>query len=300
MSHFTLIVVGATESSLPMALEPFDENADVERYKQYWDSAELEGWETALSKPESEGEPGPMLPALAEGERHSLEQIAAVYNERYRSEDEGVQLDDGGIFEWSEYNPQSKWDWYTVGGRWEGFFLLRDGSRADIARKGKIDLEAMRRAQVEAAGRWWDAVDAIVGELPPAKSWREVLFDHDDKPDVAREAYHAQPRVKALREHDEEGRKREGDGFVPLSGWFSDGIDEYQFGREEYLERARLETVSPHAVLLGGRWHEAGKMGWFGSSSETPTSRLEFIRWWNEQLDRLPDSTQLILVDCHI
>lgn len=60
-------------------------------------------------------------------------------------------------------NPQTKWDWYQIGGRWSGMLLLKPGAkgkygqrswtnegkaddmdRCDQARKGDIDLDGMR------------------------------------------------------------------------------------------------------------------------------------------------------------
>ena len=32
---------------------------------------------------------------------------------------------DGGVL--STYNPNSKWDWYSVGGRWQGMLILKKG-----------------------------------------------------------------------------------------------------------------------------------------------------------------------------
>lgn len=36
-------------------------------------------------------------------------------------------------------NPNYKWDWWTVGGRYTGLLLLKDGRRVDTARKSEID-----------------------------------------------------------------------------------------------------------------------------------------------------------------
>jgi len=70
---------------------------------------------------------------------------------------------------WGYYhNPNAKWDWYSIGGRWSGFFILKDGSkgklgmpgiygrdeenealnRADQAKKGDIDWEAIRQNEI--------------------------------------------------------------------------------------------------------------------------------------------------------
>jgi hypothetical protein len=39
----------------------------------------------------------------------------------------------------STYNPFSKWDWYQIGGRWQGTLKLKDGSIGEIGRKSLLD-----------------------------------------------------------------------------------------------------------------------------------------------------------------
>src|SRR5690606_6757529 len=60
---------------------------------------------------------------------------------------EDVERDDDGLYSWTTYNPQSKWDWYQIGGRWSGLLILLDGSTVDQARKGDIDWAATNTAQ---------------------------------------------------------------------------------------------------------------------------------------------------------
>jgi hypothetical protein len=70
-------------------------------------------------------------------------------------------IDETGLYEVTTYNPDSKWDWYTVEGRWSGYFALKDGSRVDEALKGDVDWEKMR-SEDEHSGRHHTV--AIVGE----------------------------------------------------------------------------------------------------------------------------------------
>lgn len=62
----------------------------------------------------------------------------------------GYEIDeDGNLI--SRYNPDSKWDWYSVGGRWSGFLLLKekDASGEPIQTNeaciSEIDWEAMKQ-----------------------------------------------------------------------------------------------------------------------------------------------------------
>jgi len=53
-------------------------------------------------------------------------------------------------------NPNCKWDWYVLGGRWSDFFKLKDGSRVDKAIKSDIDFEGTVEDSVKEAKANWE------------------------------------------------------------------------------------------------------------------------------------------------
>lgn len=68
----------------------------------------------------------------------------------YAVQDWGYEIDeDGNLI--SRYNPDSRWDWFSVGGRWSGFLLLKAKDAAgepiqtNEASVGEIDWEAMKQ-----------------------------------------------------------------------------------------------------------------------------------------------------------
>ncbi len=40
-------------------------------------------------------------------------------------------------------NPNAKWDWYEIGGRWNGFFLNKNGIWCNSLLKGEVDFAGM-------------------------------------------------------------------------------------------------------------------------------------------------------------
>ena len=48
---------------------------------------------------------------------------------------------DGKWGVYSEYNPDSKWDWYSVGGRWSQSIKTKTGEFVDMCQLGEIDFE---------------------------------------------------------------------------------------------------------------------------------------------------------------
>jgi hypothetical protein len=218
-------------------------------------------------------------------------------------------------------NPNAKWDWYEIGGRWAGFFKLKPGekgfqgkqynfaqeypesNRADVCFKAQLDLEGMRKAAVKRAKARWELARKIM-VTPEFLSWEQVKekFNvtptRDSKGDIeaARKFYWNQPPVKTFRNYGmtEEGRKNE------LLDLF-EGPDEFQVPLTEYMDRARRRAVTTHAFVKNGKWHEHGRMMMFATVD--PSTELDEETWWSmysNMLDELPDDALLVLVDCHI
>lgn len=211
-------------------------------------------------------------------------------------------------------NPNAKWDWFEVGGRWAGFFKLKPGhtgglgkqynfgsileskDRADIAFKKAIDFEFMRNEREKFAAERYDLVMEAIKGTPESESWEEVRSEFDleksEEIEKARARYHAQPRVKAFREFSMSEKGRE------LVDFFT-GVENYQIPREQYLANARNHAGVPFALVKDGIWYEQGRMGWWGNVSDEkdPETWNSMV---NKLMDELPDDTLLINVDCHI
>lgn len=134
-----------------------------------------------------------------------LEKALAPFDENKRVPE--YKDSDGDL---TTYNPKSKWDWYQVGGRWSGYFLLKNGQRVDTCRWGDVDTEALgKEAETRARAdfeRWERALKAQEGARPEA--WMTVLEralkdqppeTHRELVDKAREEYGAQPAIAAYR-----------------------------------------------------------------------------------------------------
>lgn len=303
MSHFTVLVIGDDYEG---QLAPFDEEIRVEPYRSYEHDTE---WLYRVYESE-----------VPEGERPTIEALIEWLNVRWEEEDNPYAIDELGVYRMSTYNPSSKWDWHTVGGRWTGYFKLTQAALdnveteaalgrpgtfgnepthdADVVRRGDVDAEAMRATRGDAAGSRWDRAHALFEGLEEADSWQAVRERNGENHEAARNEYHEQPRVMAAREHDEQARKEERHEDV-LLGW-SDGVEEFQVSREQYVQQARDHAICPYAYLHEGVWFAPGEMGWWGMSTDTEEDSARFAREFNELFDSLPDDTVLTLVDCHI
>lgn len=181
-------------------------------------------------------------------------------------------------------NPDKKWDYYTVGGRWSGFLLGKDGKRHDSLKKCEIDIDGMRDADGKQAGEAYDK--AMAGVEGTWKSWQQVYEENSKDHQKAREQYHSQPQIVKIAEN------------LGSDGFFFDK-DALLVGREKYIQAARDRAISTLAIVTDRKWAERGSMGWFGIvSDETDADE------WNERigkfLDALPEDALISIVDCHI
>lgn len=304
MSHFTVLVIG---DDVEEQLAPYDEEIQVPPYRKYDDPA----WLFRFYAKEQPDDPEP-----------TLEELIAWINKRWEDDGEKYGIDELGVYTLSTYSPNSKWDWYTVGGRWRGFFKLTQAAmdKATVARmgqpgvfgneptydadqvlKGDVDAEAMRSASGDEAGLRWDRAHALFAGTPEPDSWATVLARHGETKeavDAARAEYGMQPRIEAVRKHDEKCRKEDrwDDAILGLFG----NIERYAVSREVFVQRARDNTLCPYAYVKDGEWFAPGEMGWWGMSSDTDEDQARFAREFNEMFDALPDDTLLTMVDAHI
>lgn len=219
-----------------------------------------------------------------------------------------------GWTEISTYNPKSKWDWYQLGGRWRGFFKLKENAKGivgnpgvfdneakeghvDSALKCLIDFEGMRAEVRKRATETADRVYPVLEGLPALIHWGDITAEQLSTVEPEEEGkemtevekrrsfYHNQPRAKALTE------------LFP-GACFVDYTD-FDCTRDEYIQREVNGTCVPYAVVKDGIWYAQGEMGWWGMSNDEMTQDE-----WNTKVTEMYDSvhpnTLLSLYDCHI
>lgn len=193
MSHFTVLVVGENPED---QLAPFQEsNMDdcPEEYLEFFD--------------------------VTEKYQKQYQEMKQDYPsfDTFMSDYAGYDAVDPKTLKYGYWkNPRAKWDWYLLGGRWSGYFLLTDGSRADTALNGTIDWQAMTAARAKNAQSDYsefEAKFATDSNHNGAMAWFEFGIANI-------------------------GSK---DNFIPES-------------KESYI--ARYSTVATFAVLTGGIWYE--------------------------------------------
>lgn len=146
MSHFSVLVLHAKDDSFEDLLAPFDENLEVKPYLYIPHEKAIEEMEQGLAT---------LNPDVQEKYKAMSE------TDRLRSYFGGIIDEEGNI--WSTYNPQSRWDWYSVGGRWGKHPIpLKDGSSAVECPVSEIDF-GVDQEEYDKALKYWEET-ATVGK----------------------------------------------------------------------------------------------------------------------------------------
>lgn len=198
-------------------------------------------------------------------------------------------------------NPNAKWDWYSIGGRWTGYFKLKQGAEGTLGRPGvfgnkpsdgwvdvvklkDIDFEGMFEQSIKEANETYDEIDRVLkGRSLP--SWRAIRDKHGTNIEAARLEYNSLEVVQDM-------------GKANIFAF--DGLAEtFCNSRQDYVQKRKNQTMVPYAMVMDGKWYQKGQMGWFGVS----TNEMDDDQWnqefWNIIFSLDPE-TQLTLIDCHI
>lgn len=203
-------------------------------------------------------------------------------------------------------NPNAKWDWYQLGGRWGGFFTNKDGEEVDTELIENIDFKTKWAENYKLAVRVFNHVQKFIKGTPTLTPWNEIREEEKEKGEDghierAREIYRVQPRAKALEEMQTEmrnNRERYSEEMHNHVGWLSD-YEDFNKDRETYAKDYADNCQKTFAVLMDGRWHERGKMGWWACVSDEK-DRETWSSIWDNIINKLPKDTRLSVYDCHI
>jgi hypothetical protein len=229
--HYTCIVVlppvdeddefpslGMIQSQLENILAVYNENEEFEEYKQrevsLTDALDAYGVSVELSP---DGKPvwtPGVLTALAD--YHGVD-------------DADVGFDEEGLFLTSKGNPDGKWDWWVIGGRWQGFWKAKPGAESLLGESGSFansaehDADVIRKCDIDFTAAREEAAKRI------SDLWDEMMLITDP---TKRSAFS-----------------------------YQHGLSEI-LGRDKSIQRAvsNAEGTSHALIDLDGEWHVSGDM----------------------------------------
>lgn len=230
-------------------------------------------------------------------------------------------------------NPDYKWDWWTVGGRWSGMLKVKDKNDSqkgtpgvmgteydsegfDQCRVGNLDFDGMLQDTIDNIKKrrmraFEEAVHKCMEDEVPEgadfmllegafEKWDQLSVDSKEARESLDKEWDEAPEDKGsyrdfLRKREKEGCKLS--KTLKLSydlGYGFMGIDAGQT-MQEAIDSA--EPFSTFAVLMDNTWYERGEMGWWACVSD------EDDNWgdrFKELLNGLDKNKYITIVDCHI
>ena len=173
MSHFAVMVIG---DDIDSQLEAYDENLEVEPrcLGEVSDSTKNQMMDFYKKK------------------GYNFKTFDECYEAKGEDWDGGIlkKNEDGVWCEYSTYNPDSKWDWYSVGGRWGGFLHYKDADPGFVetneAYIHELDmdylLEHVPFCFVTEDGEWREKGEmgwwCSVSNEKPEDSWKQQFIDY--------------------------------------------------------------------------------------------------------------------------
>ena len=155
MSHYSVAVLTKEGQSIEDLLSPFDESINVDPYisrtkaEIIQDVKERKGRLINQLKKDPDMELCDILRQLL-----VCETDEDFYNYYFCEDD--LYDDDGN--ELSTYNPNAKWDWYSIGGRFSRLITMENGERTNSCKIKDADFSYVDRESYDEALRFWEVV----------------------------------------------------------------------------------------------------------------------------------------------
>lgn len=289
MSHFSVMVVGEDIEGL---MAPFQENNMGDCPEEFLEFIEEESFEEEWEKNKEEDQTK---------EEYALDMCYEVVDGKY------------GYYS----NPNSFWDYYTIGGRYSKSLVLKGNEGyTDQAYKKDIDIEKMEADLFNEAINFYDFAAKTINLTLPFHTPEDILKRIIPN-QIMSEAYHLyhlqglSKQIRNLKTSNNEDR----DNMFCLRFAEAQQIEDLKTGRENYANIIALKAINAYALLkeapknrIGetkglivkdSLWMSRGEMGWFGYSNNSYSEkkwREIFKREWGD----IGDDELITICDCHI
>lgn len=181
-------------------------------------------------------------------------------------------------------NPNAKWDWWQVGGRWMGSLLIKEDKEGFVGNPGTFGNSAPN--------------------TPNGYIWVDSCFIKDVE-------WEKMAQIKKFELLSKEGE--DGDIWDILTGkanvperkrmeytWYKPEYFIEKFGNKENYIKSQISFGTYAVITPDGKWYAPGDMGWWGISSDSHEEANEFQDKFHENfIEKYPDKI-ITIVDCHI
>lgn len=280
MSHYTVAVITDKLNKIGEMLAPYSENMEVEPYVDETKEAIINSAKKRKERVLQRKEKGEEL------DKYDIEYLNANTDEELYKlqiyEDESYDKNGNHL---TTYNPNSKWDWYKIGGRWNKILLVKEEVK-----------------DIEEGTPSWGNLDSINKKAPEGFKWvtgakiKDIEFE---KAIEFNNTYNKSIRFWELYVEGQEPQNKEEKEMIKWEIYKKEYYIERYETKENY---AKINSIFTTWALLDEKgWHEKGEMGWFAMANDTKDSELLFIEKFTETIQKPENQDKyLVIVDCHI
>lgn len=191
MSHYSVAVFSNGDTTHEELLRPYDENLSFPHYTTKAEiiarvRKEIEEYKNGTYAEYLKDRDGYVAKCAASDNTEHIKYITQEFPKKLQWTDEECYVDgikyenkedirpDGSVF--STYNPNARWDWYQVGGRFEKMIPLNDGTFCDEADMADVNINYRDSDHYKKALRFWQLY--IDGVEPENDADRELVRFH--------------------------------------------------------------------------------------------------------------------------
>jgi len=211
-------------------------------------------------------------------------------------------------------NPNAKWDWWQIGGRWTGKYLLKapdfelegtgepglmtepntDPYRADMAESGNIDWQQMREDSIKQRTDTYRTFHKAYDEFDSASVASDKAVEMAKRFSDWAKRY--PPVLESIKTAVEFMRVDAAFEAINRPFW---GLDFYKALQKPIEEYTKPEALTYAFIDSDGQWNQIGEMGWWGMDDKSKGTVDYDSLWWKFVMS-LPDEQRVYAVDCHI
>ena len=184
MSHYIVAVItqDGTIEEIESLLAPFDENISVDEYIGRTKEQMIKdgkNFKNDCLKKIKKAKKKELIQFLTDEHYDYMRKCLNLktdedfYNYQKRP---GYNYDSDGN-ELTTYNPDSKWDWYDIGGRWDGLLKDKNGNHFNSVQLKDLDTSPTKE-EIENAKNFWEVVVEGKPTLEKEKFWSIYSKDY--------------------------------------------------------------------------------------------------------------------------
>lgn len=251
MSHYAVLVLHEEEQNIEDMLAPYNENLEVEPYLKY---------------------------TIDEGLKYVKEEYVP-YNDymkdysdkqliEWLSKNDGYILRPDGFY--TTYNPNSKWDWWQIGGRFSSKLVLTDEA-VKTKYPNYSDYSYTSSAPLSCIEWFHPLTEEEKNKI--RRKWEIYIYNYP------------------LKEGEEKDK------------YFFYNSEYYKARYKDVETDIKLQEMTRFYAIVtpDGMWHAPAQMGWFGCSLGKPDEELEWdLNFYNNFIKDADKNLIATVVDCHI